>query len=65
MSNALPKWMYKNPEEVLERKQEAELRKSCIGYVHGFKMEFKSGVAMGCDKNRKYGKRCELYAMGV
>ena len=62
MSNALPKWMYRNPEEVLERKQEAELRKSCVGCMHGFKMEFSGGkTANGCDKNRRYGRRCELY----
>jgi len=58
---ALPFYQYRDPEEVLERKQEAELRKSCVGCVHGFKMEFAGGVANGCDKNRRYGRRCELY----
>ncbi len=61
MGNALPRWMYRNPEEVLERKQEAALRKSCIGCVHGFKMEFEKSSANGCDKGRRFGKRCELY----
>lgn len=61
MSEPLPSWMYRNPQDVLERKQEMEQRKSCFGCIHGFKMEFKSGVGYGCDKHRKYGKRCELY----
>ncbi len=61
MSRALPSWMYRNPEEVLERKQESEARRSCVGCVHSFAIEFKSGRAMGCDKNRKYGVRCDLY----
>lgn len=58
---ALPHWQYKNPQDVLEWKQEYEKRKSCVGCMHGFKMEFKSGVAMGCDMSRRYGRRCELY----
>lgn len=59
---ALPHYQYRNPEEVLERKQEAELRKSCIGCVHGFKMEFANGVtANGCSKHKLYGRRCQLY----
>lgn len=61
MSRALPAWMYRNPEEVLERKQESEARRSCVGCVHGFTIQFKNGPAMGCDKNKKYGRRCELY----
>lgn len=61
MSRALPSWMYRNPEEVLERKQESEARRSCVGCVHGFTIQFKNGPAMGCDKNKKYGRRCELY----
>ncbi len=61
MSNALPSWMYKNPQDVLEQKQEYELKRSCIGCIHSFKIEFKSGSAMGCDKRRRYGRRCEFY----
>jgi len=58
---ALPHWQYKNPQDVLEWKQEYEKRKSCVGCMHGFKMIFNSGEAMGCDKNRRWGKRCEYY----
>lgn len=61
MSNALPRHMYRDPSEVLERKQEAELRKSCVGCMHGFKMEFHASVANGCDKGRRFGRRCELF----
>lgn len=59
---ALPSHMYADPQEVLERKQEHELRKSCIGCIHGFKMEFAKGViANGCSKGKPYGRRCKLY----
>lgn len=61
MSNALPHYLYRDPADVLERKQEMEARMSCSGCIHSFKMEFKSGAEMGCDKNRRYGKRCKLY----
>lgn len=62
MSKALPAYMYKDPSEVLERKQEAAIKKSCLGCIHGFSMEFASGmVAQGCDKHKRYGRRCELY----
>lgn len=58
---ALPRYLYANPQDVLEWKQEYERRKSCLGCVHGFTIQFKNGTAMGCDKNKKYGRRCELY----
>lgn len=61
MSGALPSYMYRNPEEVLERKQEHELRKSCAGCIYGFEIMFKSGSAMGCNKNKLYGRRCNLF----
>ena len=62
MSKVLPAYMYKDPSEVLERKQEAAIKKSCLGCIHGFSMEFASRmVAHGCEKNRRYGKRCEIY----
>lgn len=61
MSNALPSYMYKNPQQVLEDKQEREVRLLCIGCVHGFKMEFEGSTVNGCDKGRRFGRRCELY----
>ena len=63
MSNALPSYMYKNPQDVLEWKQESAIKKSCIGCVHGFSIQFKTGVAHGCGKNKKYGRRCEHYSL--
>ena len=62
MSNALPSYMYGNPQDVLERKQESAIKRSCIGCVHGFSMQFKSGTAHGCSKHKRYGRRCELYS---
>jgi len=61
MRETLPAYMYRNPEEVLERKQENELRKSCSGCIHGFEIMFKSGPAKGCNKSKLYGKRCSLF----
>lgn len=61
MSSALPRYMYKNPCDVLEQKQQHELRKSCVGCAHSFRMQFKKGVEMGCEKGRRYGKRCKYY----
>ena len=58
---ALPSFLYRNPQEVLERKQEMEARKSCVGCAHTFILEFKNGFEIGCDKDRKFGRRCELY----
>lgn len=61
MSEPLPYWMYKNPCDVLEMKQAHELKKTCVGCVHSFKMQFKNVVENGCDKGRRYGKRCKYY----
>lgn len=61
MRETLPSWMYKDPCDVLERKQENELRKSCTGCAYGFEIMFKSGPANGCEKGKKYGKRCILF----
>ena len=58
---ALPKYMYRDPCEILQNKQERELKKSCVGCIHSFKLEFASGVEFGCDKGRRYGKRCKYY----
>lgn len=58
---ALHSYLYKNPMDVLEQKQERELRKSCTGCIHGFKIMFNSGPAMGCNKGKLYGKRCILF----
>lgn len=61
MSKALPSYFYRDPSEVLERKQEAAIKKSCVGCVHSFAIEFVSGIAHGCNMRRKYGSRCEHY----
>lgn len=61
MSGALPSYMYRNPEEVLERKQEYEFRKSCTGCVHAYEVMFGSLLAKACNKGKRYGKRCNLY----
>lgn len=61
MSNALPSWHYRDPQEVLERKQENELRKTCTGCAHGFQIMFKTGPAMGCNKHKLYGRKCNLF----
>lgn len=61
MRETLPSWMYKDPMDVLEQKQERELKKLCTGCAHEFEIMFKSGPAMGCDKGKLYGKRCNLF----
>jgi hypothetical protein len=62
MSKALPAFMYKNPQDVLERKQETALKKTCIGCIHSYRINFVSGPGFGCEKGRKFGKRCQHYA---
>lgn len=63
---ALPAWMYKDPSDVLQSKQEARIRKSCDGCIHAFALGFKNGsVSNGCDKGKKFGRRCELYQAKV
>lgn len=60
----LDNWMYGDPERVLERKQEAELRKAkaCGDCIHKRSMEFKGEVAHFCSfKRHQYGRRCELF----
>lgn len=58
---ALPHYLYKDPCDVLEQKQEHEAKKSCHGCIHSYKLEFKSGIENGCIKGRRFGKRCKLY----
>lgn len=58
---ALPSFYYKNPMDVLEQKQEHELRKSCAGCIHGFEIMFKSGAEKGCNLGKMHGKRCSLF----
>lgn len=62
---ALPHYQYRDPCDVLERKQNAALKKTCYGCIYEFKMAFQSSVVMGCDKNKKHGRKCELYKVGV
>ena len=58
---AFPKYLYGDPCEILERKQERDLKKSCTGCIHSYKLEFKSGIEWGCDKGKRFGKRCHFY----
>ena len=61
MRETLPSYMWRDPCDVLEQKQERELRKTCIGCAHAFEIMFKSGAAMGCELGRFYGNRCKSY----
>lgn len=58
---ALPHYMYKDPCEVLEQKQEHEAKKGCHGCIHSYELEFVSGIEKGCNKGRRFGKRCQHY----
>lgn len=64
MRETLPAYMYKNPMDILEQKQERELKKSCKGCAHVFQVEFKGAAESGCNKGRVFGKRCKLYKRG-
>jgi hypothetical protein len=61
MSKALPSYCYKDPMDVLDQKQQRELKKTCIGCVHAFEIMFKSGAEKGCNQGKLYGKRCSLF----
>ena len=61
MSGALPSWMYKNPMDVLEQKQQRELKKTCTGCVHAYLVEIGGSVENGCNVGKVFGKRCNLY----
>ena len=58
---ALPAYQYRNPADVLESKQERELKKSCAGCVHAIEYEFKYSRQKICDIGKPYGRRCKLY----
>lgn len=60
---ALPHFMYRDPCEVLERKQESELKKGCKGCVHEFEVEFKNQRVLACDMNKSHGNRCRFYKL--
>lgn len=61
MRETLPSYMYCDPMLVLERKQENELKRSCLGCVHVFHVEFKGAAESGCNKGKVFGKRCKLF----
>lgn len=61
---ALPNYLYRDPCDVLEQKQERELRMSCSGCVNSFKMEVAGSIEQGCSKGNKFGRRCNLYQSG-
>lgn len=61
MSNALPSWMYQNPETVLENKQERLIRKTCQGCAYLFAMAFDDEILPCCEKGNNVGRRCKLY----
>lgn len=61
---ALDSYIYGDPERVLMRKQEAELKKAkaCGDCIHRRTLEFKGEVFNHCEyKRHVYGKRCDLY----
>jgi len=58
---ALPAYLYRNPMEVLEQKQENELNRSCAGCVHVYRVEIGGSVENGCNKGKVYGRRCKFY----
>ena len=62
MTKVLPSYMYRDPADVLEMMQERESKRSCIGCVHAFTLSFNGDIEYGCNKGRRYGKRCKLYA---
>lgn len=64
MRETLPAYMYRDPAIVLEQKQENELKRSCAGCVHVFRVEFNGAVESACNKGRMIGKRCNLYKRG-
>lgn len=60
----LDSWMYGDPERILERKQETELRKvkACGDCIHKRGVEFRGEMGYFCAfKKHVYGRRCELY----
>ena len=48
MRETLPAYMYRDPCEVLQQKQERELRRSCAGCVHVYLVEIGGSVENGC-----------------
>lgn len=64
MRETLPAHTYRDPMLVLEQKQENELKRSCNGCVNVFDVRFKGSVEKGCNKGKRYGKRCRLYERG-
>lgn len=58
---ALPSFYYQDPMDVLDQKQQREIKKSCAGCAHGFEIMFKSGAAKGCDLGKLYGKKCNSF----
>lgn len=61
---ALDSFMYEDPANVLQRKQELEAKKTkaCGDCIHKRSMEFRGEVGNFCEfKRHVYGRRCELY----
>ena len=61
---AFDSYLYGDPERVLIRKQEAELKKAkaCGDCVHRRTIEFKGETLNHCEyKRRQYGRGCELF----
>ena len=48
MRETLPAYMYRDPCEVLQQKQERELKRSCAGCVHVYLVEIGGSVENGC-----------------
>jgi len=62
---ALPSYYYQDPMDVLDQKQQRELKKSCTGCAQEFEIVFKSSLGdvskKGCNLGKLYGKRCVLF----
>ena len=61
MRETLPAYLYRDPMLVLEQKQENELKRSCAGCVHVYRVEIGGSVENGCNVGKVFGKRCNLY----
>lgn len=60
MTQVLEWWEYRDPLEVLERRESER----CVGCAHAISKEDPfGGVRMVCRKGRKYGNRCVKYTV--
>ena len=63
MSNALPHWHYRDPAEVLQRKQENKERKSCNGCSFEDEILMAGKPEKYCLHGNRHGKRCNFFKL--